>query len=60
MDARTRADIYALAACAGRGEAATTQQRDEMRALLRALTNPTAAPARDEGKKERRRPDVSS
>ena len=48
MDARTRADIYALAACAGRGEAATTQQRDEMRALVRSLTNPTAAPARDE------------
>ena len=41
-------NIYALAACAGRGEAATTQQRDEMRALVRSLTTPTAAPARDE------------
>jgi hypothetical protein len=43
-----KTEIYALAACAGRGETATTRQRDEMRALLRSLKNPTAMPARDE------------
>ena len=44
----TKMEIFALAACSRRGESATTTQRDEIRALVRALDNPTTNPARSE------------
>jgi len=44
----TKMDIFALAACSSRGESATSTQRSEMKALVRALDNPTSNPARSE------------